>query len=69
MEPAVLTRISPDVYRWPSGRLALTRRAGRWSALYDESGLRVVMDRAGRERTFPSPTLAASALGARLPAE
>lgn len=69
MESVTLTRTPEGLYYWPSGRPAiLPWRAGSFYACADTPAGSVLRFGDGTVRTFPSPTLAASALGARLPA-
>lgn len=63
--PITLTRVSPDVYVWPNRHTACIEVvSGRWAA-FTSDGPRVWCS--PRDPNFPSPTLAASALAARLP--
>lgn len=68
--PTTLARTGPYTYLWPSGRSAVFEwTPGAWVAMRDQGFPRAVLTDANDMRLFPSPTLAASALGARLPAE
>lgn len=70
-DPVTLT---PDPHRastylWPDGLTAVLPWGDAWLAYREGTAPRLLRDNHGGPRLFPSPTLAASALGARLPAE
>lgn len=69
MEPVTLTRDPrrAATYLWPDGLTAILPWVDAWIAYREGTAPRLLRDDDGGPRLFDTPTLAASALGARLP--